>query len=428
MITNDVRTPPPETAVESGFHTDDTARGNPAALSPGDSTVSTLSTDPTSLLANVRNGAWLDAQEFPPLRYAVPGLIPEGAMVLIGPPKAGKSYFLGGVLLAVAAGGHALGRIGTGVQRPVLYLALEDGDRRMQKRCRELLDGEPIPPAFHYLTKVDPGQVVATIEAFLIAHPDTALVVLDTLGKVMTEARPGESAYQRDYRVAGKLKAVADEHPGLALVVVHHDRKAATEDFVESVSGTNGLAGAMDTIAVLVRKRQSTEGVLRVTGRDVPEAEYALTVTEGQWTLDGDTLADAADTAQRREQSAGIGDRSAQILRIVGDNPDGIGPTRLAALMDIEPKHAGEYLRRLEQAGRLTKAGRGIYQSAHVPVESVESVETAGHDALPIPHAHVESVESVDPSGSHSAHSGQGTHAGTNGTNGDPNGHAPGGP
>ena len=32
--------------------------------------------DATKLLASLRDGAWLDAQEFPPLTYAVPGLVP----------------------------------------------------------------------------------------------------------------------------------------------------------------------------------------------------------------------------------------------------------------------------------------------------------------------------------------------------------------
>jgi hypothetical protein len=52
---------------------------------------------PDKLLMAIRTGAWLDEQTFPPLRYAVPGLIPEGFTLLIGPPKAGKSWL---VLLA----------------------------------------------------------------------------------------------------------------------------------------------------------------------------------------------------------------------------------------------------------------------------------------------------------------------------------------
>lgn len=358
------------------------------------STVSTVSTgalDAESLLAGLRNGAWLDQQHFEPLQYAVPGLIPEGASILIGPPKVGKSYLLGNLLLAVAGGGCALGKIPVGRPRNTLYLALEDGDRRMQARCRELLSNEPIPGRFHYLTRIHPGSVIATVKAFLEIYPDTALVALDTLGKVMPDARPGESAYQRDYRVAGALKAIADEHQGLSLVVVHHDRKAAADDFVESVSGTNGLAGAMDTIAVLVRQRQSTEGVLKITGRDVMENEYALTVTDGQWALDGDNLAAAAKVARKRSEAHGLGDRSTQILEHVHNNPDGIGPTRLAALMDIEPKHAGEYLRRLAQQGRIANPKRGLY----VPVETVESVETAGGDLIPFP----QKDNTTDPEG-----------------------------
>ena len=38
--------------------------------------------DAAQLLSTLRTGAWLDAQEFPPLSYTVPGLIPEGSVLL----------------------------------------------------------------------------------------------------------------------------------------------------------------------------------------------------------------------------------------------------------------------------------------------------------------------------------------------------------
>ena len=44
-----------------------------------------------SLRSGLRNGSWLDRQDFPPLRYAVPGVIPEGSTLLVGAPKIGKS-------------------------------------------------------------------------------------------------------------------------------------------------------------------------------------------------------------------------------------------------------------------------------------------------------------------------------------------------
>jgi hypothetical protein len=133
--------------------------------------------------------------------------------------------------------------------------------------------------------------VVPTITAWLDRHPGVGpLVILDTLGKVMPVARQGESAYQRDYRVGSALKRAADEHPGAALLTNHHDRKAVSTDFVDSVSGTHGLAGAADTVVILTRPRLEEAGTLKVTGRDVAEGEYAVTFhTNSAWSLDGAT-------------------------------------------------------------------------------------------------------------------------------------------
>jgi len=309
----------------------------------------------------MRDGAWLDGQEFPPLRYAVDGLLPEGFSLLIGPPKAGKSWLALGILLAVSNGSYALGSIGMGRPRRVFYLALEDGDRRMQDRCRTILGDDAIPATFHYQTVIEPGFVCQTIEAFLHLYPDTALVIVDTLGKVMPQAMPGESSYQRDYRVAGRLKRIADSKPGLAITALHHDRKAASEDFVESVSGTNGLAGAADTIVVLARKRQAQEALLMVTGRDVPEAEYGLILDNGLWRLDGADLGEAQAAAQQRQDAAGLGDVSVNILQFVRENPDGC---RAKDVVDKFGRDAYQYLGRLEERGDLIKIKRGWYRAS----------------------------------------------------------------
>lgn len=308
---------------------------------------------------NVRDGAWLTIQHFPPLRYAVPGLIPEGLTIIVGRPKVGKSWFLGGVCLGVASGGRVLGKVAIPQPQHVLNLALEDGDRRMQSRCQQILGPDvAIPNPYHYVTSVPPGQVMAVIEAFLVINPETSMVVLDTLGKVMPDARAGESAYARDYRIGGDLKRIADRHPGLALVVIHHDRKAASDDFVESVSGTNGLAGSADTIMLLGRKRGSQDGLLKVTGRDVPEAEYALKFDGRLWTLDGRDLIDAANNASRREDTQHLSDTSTQIIDFVRGNPTGVTAKQVR---DRFGGNSDQYLKRHTEAGRLARPKRGLY-------------------------------------------------------------------
>lgn len=314
------------------------------------------------LQRNVRDGAWLDAQEFPPLRYAVPGLIPEGFTLLVGPPKAGKSWLALDLLLALSGAGQALGKVEVPEKQRVLYLALEDGDRRMQDRCQQLLDGSAIPERFHYLTRIQPGQIMETIDTWLALYPDTVLVVVDTLGKVMPHALMGESSYQRDYRVGSHLKRRADDHPGLAVVVLHHDRKAISDDFVDAVSGTHGLAGAADTIVVLARRRQETGGLLKVTGRDVMESEYAVELVGCKWTLSGDDLAAAAAEARNRAESTQLGDLSIQILEFIRSRADDVRAAEVAQHFPNVNVH--EYLKRLTEAGRIAKPKRGFYRAA----------------------------------------------------------------
>lgn len=333
------------------------------------------------LLDGLRTGDWLDAQSFPPLRYAVPGIVPEGLTLNVGPPKIGKSWELLDFALAIAWGGRALGRLDVGKPRPVLGLFLEDGDRRLQDRCRKLLDGGTIPPSFHYMTRTEPGQVLETLEAWLDMYGDDEPVAfVDTLGKCMPPAFMGESAYQRDYRIGSALKRLADDHDGCSLIVNHHDRKAGSDDFVDSVSGTHGLAGAADTIIVLSRNRHETAGTIKVTGRDVAEGEYAVEFIDGcHWVLGGDTLADASAKAERLRASAGLGDRSLDVLDYVTAHANGVTPSELDKALDISDGR--QYLGRLVKSGRIRKAHRGLYTPVTtVTLSQPERADTPGCD------------------------------------------------
>jgi hypothetical protein len=326
------------------------------------------------LLAKVQDGAWLDAQVFPPLAYAVPGLVPEGSVLLVGPPKSGKSWLVLTIALAAASGGRALGI--EVPKRPVLYLALEDGDRRLQDRCRRLLADDPIPPEFKYLTQVE-GPVASTIAAW-VRWREAPLVILDTLGKAMPPAQLGESAYQRDYRVGSDLKRVVDAHPGMTLLTNHHDRKAAAADFVDAVSGTHGLAGAADTIIVLARDRQETAGLLKVTGRDVAEGEYAVTFKDGAlWELQGGDLETAREKAQAIRATAGVSDRMLDVVLYAYEHPEGVRRGDVAEALDLDPRQASVYLSRAVAAGRLRRADRGLY----TPVISVALLSPEGPEA-----------------------------------------------
>lgn len=336
------------------------------------------------LLDGLRTGDWLHAQDFPPIRWTVPNIIPEGSTLFVGPPKIGKSWFLLSLCLGLASGGRTLGM--QLEQRPVMYLALEDGDRRLQDRCRRLMIHDRIPAGFQYMTRTQPGSVIATIEEWMGQYSgDAPVVVLDTLGKVMPPALMGESTYQRDYRVGSALKRLVDDVPSAALITAHHDRKAESADFIDAVSGSNGLAGSADTIVLLSRPRHELDGTVQVTGRDVPEGEYAVTYTDGcRWELGAGTLTEAAQIAAQRRSTAGLGDRSAEMVAIVARHPKGVKAAEVADELGMDAKHAGTYLARLAHDQRINRSGRGVY----TPKMCVESVETESATLLDFPQLH----------------------------------------
>jgi hypothetical protein len=297
--------------------------------------------------------------------------MPAGFGIIAGPPKLGKSLLVLDWLLGSAIGGSALGTVRVGAARDVLYLALEDGDRRLQARCRLLLgDGYPIPGCFRYITAVPPGELLAVLDHALGRHPDTRVVVIDTLAKVMPLPFQGETAYQRDYRVAVALKRRADERPGLTIVANHHTRKAFADDFIDSVSGTHGLAGAADTIVVVARPRGQESGTLRVTGRDVTEAAYAVRFRYPFWLLDGADLGEARANERRRAEIGALGGRSAEIIEFTRQHRGGV---RAGQVREKFGADADMYLKRLLASGRLARPKRGLYVVASEPSEVSET-------------------------------------------------------
>lgn len=299
----------------------------------------------------------LMAEQFPPVRWAVPGLIAEGVNLLAGPPKVGKSWLSFGLALSVAVGDNALGTIPTQAGA-VLYLALEDTPRRLQSRMRKLLDGRVAPHGLTLATTCPPlpeGGAEA-IASWLQRNPAARLVVIDVFAKVRGRPVAAVSAYDADYAAVGYAKALADKY-GVAVVLVHHVRKAGAEDFLEAVSGTNGLAGAADATLVLRRPRGEADGILYVTGRDVDESEHALrfTADNGAWTLLDGPAGDYAMSGTR-----------AAIMRHLRSSP-GSAPKAIAGALGISHDSAKKTCQRMSADGQLAADAGGRYRAIDTP-------------------------------------------------------------
>lgn len=292
--------------------------------------------------------------DFPDPTWAVPGVVAEGVNLLCGPPKIGKSWMSLGLALSVASGGRALDKLDV-APGPVLYLALEDTPRRLKTRMSKLLQGQPAPSGLTLATTCPtlPQGGADIIASWLDQHPDARMVVLDVFAKMRGTPPAGMNAYDADYTAVTRAKRIADEY-GVALVLVHHVRKMGSDDFLETVSGSNGIAGAADAVLVLNRARNQADAVLNVTGRDIDEAEYALTFhgESGAWQLlDGP----ASDYS--------LHDTRTTILRHLREHP-GQGPAEISTATGITSSLVKQTCHRMAKEGQLKASPAGKYSPA----------------------------------------------------------------
>ncbi|WP_267360598.1 MULTISPECIES: AAA family ATPase [unclassified Methylobacterium] len=303
----------------------------------------------------------------PPIRYIVPGIFAEGLTLFGGKPKLGKSWFLLGTAIAVAMGGVALGNIEV-EQGDVLYLALEDNKRRLQKRLGQLLPTGKKPVRLHYdlnCRRLDDGGL-DDIRAWIESQPDPRLVIVDVLNKVRPAMKGNEGIYDYDVRSLEGLQGLAAEF-GVAVVVIHHTRKAEAEDPFDCLSGSTGLTGTADTTLVLARDSQGT--TLYGRGRDIEEIESALSFdrTTGAWTM----LGAAADVRRSDERNL--------ILNALRNSPEPMSPKDIMLSAGLENRNALDVmLFRMVSAGEIDKGGRGIYCLAgvHNPCKNGKNVRS----------------------------------------------------
>ena len=230
--------------------------------------------DPTLRPQSISSAALMD-QDYVPAEFVVKGLLPKGLTILGGSPKIGKSWMVLDLCHHVAKGEPFLGMEVT--QGTVWYLSYEDNSDRMKHRLACIgadgLENFQISTREHELGTMA-GDLPEAVDRFMREHPDTKLIVMDTMQ--LAKGSSKEPQYGGDYADTGAFKALADKHR-VALLLVHHLRKAADSDPFNEFSGSTGITGAADTLMVLKKSgRMADVAKLSCTGRDIAQRELEL--------------------------------------------------------------------------------------------------------------------------------------------------------
>ena len=338
------------------------------------------------------NAEDLQNRTYEPTHFLADELIPEGLHILAGAPKIGKSWLALWLCLCVSQG-QPLWNFAT-TQGEVLYLSLEDSFQRIQARLFDLT--EDAPPTLHFAIMADTLKhgLEQQIEQFLMEHPTTKLVVIDTLQRVRGTGSDS-NLYANDYQDIGLLKKLADNQH-IAILLIHHLRKLHDDDPMNMISGSTGLSGAADSAFVLQKNARSANAAsLHCTGRDIPDRTLKLELDEDDhvWKL----LADSKTCSSASKISA------LQLVHLfsalLSADPAYTGtPSALSAKIDpdgslgITPKKVTRLVR--ESVAALGENGilADTYRSNGKRWISLKRAESA--DFLP-----VKTIGTIDPAG-----------------------------
>jgi DNA-binding transcriptional ArsR family regulator len=294
-------------------------------------------------------------KEFPKQKFIVDGLIPVGLCMIAGAPKLGKSWATLDLALSVAAGRPFLGRETT--QGAVLYLGLEDQERRLQDRLRLMgpdMDWTDLPlDVATAIEAVDDGGF-ELIEEWLRGAENPRLVVVDVWGRFSSRESTAKNEYERLTHTLQPLQALAHTY-GVTLMLVHHTRKTGGEnsgggDPFDQVLGSRALTSNMDVTMVLNRTRMQRDATLSMTGRDILEVELPVRFDQDtyRWMAVDEVAGPALSPARQQVLDAvTAGHRhGADIVKAVGK----------------ERTAVANHLSALVKDGLLVRAGGGRYE------------------------------------------------------------------
>lgn len=297
--------------------------------------------------------------DIPDLRWVVPGILPEGLVLLVGPPKKGKSWLALSWSMSVVMGGPAMGSgHRTATAGRVLYGALEDGRRRMKHRALALIESYRLDRADPRLADLTPiyslpklgGELEDYLGNFIDTNPTTTLVILDTVGRLRPQRKRSDGIYQADVEDLGRLQRLATDRR-ICVLGLHHNNRGEPEDWLNRVSGSQGFTGTADQILYLEGSRGTANAILRSTGRDLPDLAIALRFEAGAWYEVGD----AAEQALSLERQTIL-----QTLREAARaGTPHLSTAQLARALGRKDSAVSNLLRKLEEDGHIRTAGYG---------------------------------------------------------------------
>lgn len=208
--------------------------------------------------------------EFPPEVWVVDQLLPdEGVTLLSGAPGSFKTWLYVEIAVKVAKGKLVFGHFEP-KQTGVLVIDEESGERRLQKRFKQLGATDELP--IHYLSRIGYklNQVYTDAIAQKARELGTGLIIFDSFTRFNTgeENASGDMSTYMDY-----YRQLADA--GFSVLILHHNRKEVAgkgSNPAQAMRGSSDILASADCHIAVSRNGQSEYIKLEQTkNRDIWE-------------------------------------------------------------------------------------------------------------------------------------------------------------
>ena len=283
---------------------------------------------------------------YPPRQFLIDGILARGNLAMLGGrPKSGKSWLSFQLAQAIDAGVPFLGKATT--KTNVLYMALEDGDRRIHER---LHIRRWIPQNVNFVFTALPlddgkGNTGTGFEQIMNTATtlNIGLIIIDTLRSSMS----GHVDESDNAGMAAILNPLANfaHDKNVSILINHHTTKAATDDIFNSFRGASSIRGAYDLGAILERKNKEAEATLKFESRDAEIDDMTIKFDPAKgWQYEGDIKRIDEITAGRK------------VVKALSDMGGGkYTRDEIARHMGIVPQSAYEQLRAALRDGHIIR-------------------------------------------------------------------------
>jgi hypothetical protein len=225
------------------------------------------------------------SRDFKPLRWFAAGLLHEGMVLFGGKSKRGKSFVALNAAVSIATGHPVFGQYEVPEPTKVLYCALEDGPRRLQRRLRLIAPGADLSNlAFVFrMQALEEGGLAYLLEQIKAGYK---VIFIDVLALVESASKNGTKSYHEVYQNFAPLQNLRSQYD-FALVMVTHLRKSDAEEIFDTLHGSVAYQAATDSLWVFERKIGEDTAILNTKDKDHEDAIIELAFKDGVWTFIG---------------------------------------------------------------------------------------------------------------------------------------------